>query len=55
MHKILTHSVLAATGIAVVMALAPAGPASAAPEFPCRTAKLIVPWGPGGGTGVISA
>ena len=53
MHKILTHSVLAATGIAVVMAVAPAGPASAAPEFPCRTAKLIVPWGPGGGTGVI--
>jgi tripartite-type tricarboxylate transporter receptor subunit TctC len=22
-------------------------------EFPCRTAKLIVPWGAGGGTGVI--
>ncbi|MCH8196611.1 MAG: tripartite tricarboxylate transporter substrate binding protein, partial [Proteobacteria bacterium] len=53
MHKFLNHSVLAATGVAVVMALAPAGPASAAPEFPCRTAKLIVPWGPGGGTGVI--
>ena len=53
MHKFLTHSILAATGVAVVMALAPAGPASAAPEFPCRTAKLIVPWGAGGGTGVI--
>ena len=53
MHKFLNHSVLAATGVAVVMALAPAGPASAAPEFPCRTAKLIVPWGAGGGTGVI--
>lgn len=53
MHKFLNHSVLAATGVAVVMALAPAGPASAAPEFPCRTAKLIVPWGPGGGTGVV--
>jgi tripartite-type tricarboxylate transporter receptor subunit TctC len=24
-----------------------------ATEFPCRTAKLIVPWGAGGGTGVI--
>ena len=24
-----------------------------AAEFPCRTAKLIVPWGAGGGTGVI--
>ena len=53
MHKILTHSVLAATGIAVVMAVAPAGPASAATEVPCRTAKLIVPWKAGGGTHVI--
>ncbi len=37
-------------------ALAAAGMAStpaAAVELPCSTAKLIVPWGPGGGTSVI--
>ncbi len=34
---------------AVMMASAPAQAA----DFPCRTAKLIVPWGAGGGTGVI--
>ena len=28
-------------------------PANAAPDFPCRTAKLIVPWKAGGGTHVI--
>jgi tripartite-type tricarboxylate transporter receptor subunit TctC len=28
-------------------------PATQAAEFPCRTAKLIVPWKPGGGTDVI--
>ncbi len=39
---------LAIALLATVMA-APAGAAS----FPCRTAKLIVPWGAGGGTGVI--
>ncbi|MCZ6740652.1 MAG: tripartite tricarboxylate transporter substrate binding protein [Alphaproteobacteria bacterium] len=39
---------LAVAALAVVMAF----PAQAA-EFPCRTAKLIVPWGAGGGTGVI--
>ena len=27
--------------------------ASAAPSIPCGTAKLIVPWGAGGGTDVI--
>ncbi len=54
MHKILTHSVLAATGIAVVMALVPAGPASAAPKFSCRTAKVIVPWKPGGETDIVA-
>ncbi len=54
MHKVLTHSVLAATGIAVVMALAPAGPASAAPKFSCRTAKVIVPWKPGGETDIVA-
>lgn len=39
---------LAAVAVSVVMAV----PSQAA-EFPCRTAKLIVPWGAGGGTGVI--
>ena len=34
------------------VALSAAPPASAV-ELPCRTAKLIVPWGAGGGTDVI--
>jgi len=29
------------------------GPAQAAPKFECDTAKLIVPWKPGGGTAII--
>lgn len=36
----------------LAMATAPQAPAAAA-EFPCETAKLIVPWSPGGGTDVI--
>ncbi len=36
---------------AAVMSVFTAGPAAAAP--PCSTAKLIVPWKPGGGTDVI--
>ena len=39
---------LAIAALAVVMAV----PAQAQ-DFPCRTARLIVPWGAGGGTGVI--
>ncbi len=39
-------------GIAAAMAAMAVAPAQAV-EFPCRTAKLIVPWGAGGGTGVI--
>ena len=42
----------AAAGIALAVSIA-GTPANAAPDFPCRTAKLIVPWGAGGGTGVI--
>ena len=38
--------------IAVAMVTAPSA-ALAAAELPCRTAKLIVPWKPGGGTDVI--
>jgi len=30
-----------------------AGSAHAAPSFSCNTAKLIVPWGAGGGTDVV--
>ena len=43
-----------AAGAAIFGAVAamPAGPAAAA-EFRCSTAKLIVPWKPGGGTDVI--
>lgn len=43
---------LAGFGLAAVMAAVTAAPAQAV-DFPCRTAKLIVPWGAGGGTGVI--
>jgi len=52
MRKGLTHTVIAAAGLAAVVALAPTGPATAA-SFPCSTAKLIVPWKAGGGTHVI--
>lgn len=46
------RSILAATGVAAVLALSPVGPAQAA-DIPCSTAKLIVPWGAGGGTDVL--
>lgn len=43
----------AAVGTAALAAFALlASPASAA-DLPCTTAKLVVPWGPGGGTSVI--
>jgi tripartite-type tricarboxylate transporter receptor subunit TctC len=44
-NKLITLAAVALT----VMLAAP----SQAATFPCRTAKLIVPWGAGGGTGVI--
>ncbi|MBL4906614.1 MAG: hypothetical protein JKX94_04105, partial [Sneathiella sp.] len=43
-------------GIAALTAIAVASMSStvqAAPDIPCGTAKLIVPWGAGGGTDVI--
>ena len=40
-------------GIGAAMAMAAMSYSVAAAEFPCRTAKLIVPWNPGGGTDVI--
>ena len=43
----------AAALIAAVAAGAAPNGASAAVDIPCRTAKLIVPWGAGGGTDVI--
>ncbi len=46
------HHVLLTAGLAVVaITLSPL--ALAATDIPCRTAKLIVPWKPGGGTDVI--
>ncbi len=42
-------SMVAAFAASVTMSAAPAQ----AVELPCSTAKLVVPWGPGGGTAVI--
>ena len=42
-----------AAAVCAVAALAASAPASADNHLPCRTAKLIVPWGAGGGTDVI--
>jgi tripartite-type tricarboxylate transporter receptor subunit TctC len=48
----LRKSIIALTAAAAVVGLA-AGGAAAAPNIPCQTAKLIVPWAAGGGTHVI--
>jgi tripartite-type tricarboxylate transporter receptor subunit TctC len=53
MRKTLISSVLAAGALAVALSVTPFGTASAAPNIPCKTAKLIVPWGAGGGTDVL--
>ncbi len=47
------RSLFAGVAAAFAVAVVVSGPASAAPKIPCSTAKLIVPWGPGGGTAVI--
>ena len=39
--------------VAGTLSLMPLSNASAAAEIPCTTAKLIVPWAPGGGTHII--
>ena len=44
---------LAGIAVAAAAVLVPFGAANAAPDFPCKTARIIVPWGAGGGTGVI--
>lgn len=50
-HFIVT---LMATAAAVFAISATAGPANAAADIPCRTAKVIVPWGPGGETDIVA-
>ncbi len=52
MKSVLVRFTLSAAALAVA-ALAGALPAAHAAEFSCSTAKLIVPWKPGGGTDVI--
>ena len=47
-----TISVAAVAAAAFGFGLAGAQPAQAAPNFTCDTAKLIVPWKPGGGTAI---
>ena len=47
----LTHAVLVAGAISVAAAFAPLSAKAA--DIPCSTAKLIVPWGAGGGTDVL--
>ena len=49
MRKGFLYTVFAAGALAFATAAAPVGAA----DIPCGTAKLIVPWGPGGGTDVI--
>ena len=49
---LLKKSIIAMTAAAAFVGLA-AGSAAAAPNIPCKTAKLIVPWKAGGGTHVI--
>ena len=49
MRKGFTRTILGAAVAAFVVAASPA----LAIELPCSTAKLIVPWGPGGGTDVV--
>ena len=51
MHTV-RYSMAGAALVAGALALAPVQ-ATAAPEFPCSTAKLIVPWKAGGGTHII--
>lgn len=50
--RMLSTMVAGAAVLGASVAMLPAT-AQAAPDFPCKTAKLIVPWGPGGGTAVI--
>jgi len=45
---LLRKSIIAMTAVAAFVGLA-AGSAAAAPNIPCKTAKLIVPWKAGGG------
>jgi len=49
---LMKKSIIAMTAVAAVVGMA-ATTAAAAPNIPCKTAKLIVPWKAGGGTHVI--
>lgn len=49
----LSKKYIAAMGVSAFAALATLSSPAAAADLPCSTAKLIVPWGPGGGTSVI--
>ena len=51
MKKGFVYGVCAASAIAFAAAMAPTGAKAA--DIPCSTAKLIVPWGAGGGTDVL--
>jgi tripartite-type tricarboxylate transporter receptor subunit TctC len=53
MKKGIIFSLVAGAALAVSATTFTASPASAAPSFSCNTAKLIVPWGAGGGTDVV--
>lgn len=52
MNKVFFASLVAGAALVGAVAVTPASTAQAV-ELPCKTAKLIVPWGAGGGTGVI--
>ncbi len=52
MKRTLLNGICATALVGAIGVFAPST-ASAAPDFPCSTAKLIVPWKAGGGTAVI--
>jgi tripartite-type tricarboxylate transporter receptor subunit TctC len=47
------RAIVFSTVTVALLALAVAGAPARAADIPCGTAKLIVPWSPGGGTDVI--
>ncbi len=53
MRKGFLATLLGAAALATGLSVHTAPPAHAAVDLPCNTARIIVPWGAGGGTGVI--
>ncbi len=53
MKSVLSKFVVVAAVAAVSYAAMPLGEATAAPKMSCRTAKVIVPWNPGGETDIV--